>query len=63
MAIKKLALSALALAAAGAVQAQSSVTLYGVADAFLQVADGDETLTRLQSGGLNGLYVQARSAR
>lgn len=54
MAIKKLALSALALAAAGAVQAQSSVTIYGVADAFLQVADGDDTLTRLQSGGLNG---------
>ena len=25
-----------------------------MADAFLQVADGDETLTRLQSGGLNG---------
>ncbi|HWP21026.1 MAG TPA: porin [Burkholderiaceae bacterium] len=54
MAIKKLALSALALAAAGAAQAQSSVTIYGVADAFLQVANGDDTLTRLQSGGLNG---------
>ena len=45
MAIKKLALSALALAAAGAAQAQSSVTIYGVADAFLQVANGDDTLT------------------
>lgn len=60
MAIKKLALSALALAAAGAVQAQSSVTIYGVADAFLQVADGDETLTRLQSGGLNGSRLGLR---
>ncbi len=60
MAIKKLALSALALAAAGAVQAQSSVTIYGVADAFLQVADGNDTLTRLQSGGLNGSRLGLR---
>ena len=62
MAIKQVALSALALAAAGAVQAQSSVTLYGVADAFVQVANGEDTLTRLQSGGLAGSRLGVRGS-
>lgn len=52
------ALAAVALAAASTVSAQtasgSSVTLYGVADAYVQVANGASNLTRVQSGGLNG---------
>lgn len=52
------ALAAVALAAASAVSAQtasgSSVTLYGVVDAYVQVANGASNLTRVQSGGLNG---------
>lgn len=52
------ALAAVALAASTAVSAQStngsSVTLYGVVDAYAQVANGASTLTRVQSGGLNG---------
>jgi predicted porin len=54
MKYKRLALTTLALAAAGTASAQSSVTLYGVADAFLQYASGDNSVTRLQSGGING---------
>ncbi|HUG26307.1 porin [Piscinibacter sp.] len=44
------------IAAAGAAQAQmtNGVTLYGVADAYVQVASGAEKLTRVQSGGLSG---------
>jgi predicted porin len=56
-----LALTAVALAASTAVSAQTatpapttSVTIYGVADAFVQFADGANRLTRLQSGGLSG---------
>lgn len=51
------ALSAVALVASTAASAQtpnSSVTLYGVVDAYVQVANGASTLTRVQSGGLNG---------
>lgn len=57
MKYKTFALSALALAASSAALAQSStgsVTLYGVADANVQVLDGASSLTRVQSGGLNG---------
>jgi predicted porin len=61
---KRLALTTLALAAAGAAGtagAQSSVTLYGVADAFYQFLDGDDdSLNRLQSGGLNGSRLGVR---
>jgi predicted porin len=60
MAIKQVALSALALAAAGAAQAQSSVTLYGVADVFVQVAHGADTITSLNSGGLAGSRLGVR---
>lgn len=55
-----LALTAIALAASAAASAQTtpasttSVTVYGVADAFVQFADGDSRLSRLQSGGLAG---------
>jgi len=54
------ALSAVALAAsaaAGAQEAQQSptnVTLYGIADAYVQIADGANKLSRVQSGGLSG---------
>jgi predicted porin len=34
--------------------AQSNVTLYGVVDMFYQYADGANSLSRLQSGGLSG---------
>ncbi|MCW7536577.1 porin [Aquabacterium sp. A7-Y] len=55
MAIKQVALAAMAMAAAAAANAQSSsVTLYGVVDAFFQYADANDSVTRLQSGGLNG---------
>lgn len=50
-------LAALALAASSAALAQnntSTVTVYGVVDANVQVLDGASTLTRVQSGGLNG---------
>ena len=61
MSIKHVALTAIALAAAGSAAAQTStVTIYGVADAFVQVANGDETLTRLQSGGLAGSRIGFR---
>ena len=49
--------AALALAASSVAFAQnntSSVTVYGVVDANVQVLDGASTLTRVQSGGLNG---------
>lgn len=53
------ALTTIALAASAAASAQttvptSSVTIYGVADAYLQYADGANRLTRVQSGGLAG---------
>jgi predicted porin len=57
MTLKHFAVSAIALAAAGLAQAQTangSVTLYGVVDAYVQVANGASTLSRVQSGGLSG---------
>lgn len=62
MKYKTIALSALALAASSAAMAQSTsngsggshITLYGVADANVQLLDGASTSTRVQSGGLNG---------
>jgi len=43
------------LCAVGAAQAQSSVTVYGIADIYGQYVHGDDaTMTRLQSGGLSG---------
>lgn len=59
--------AAIALAAASAANAQtaaaassSSVTLYGIVDAYVQVAHGASTLTRVQSGGLNGSRLGLR---
>ncbi|WKB54058.1 porin [Eleftheria terrae] len=60
MAIKQIALAAMTLAAAAAANAQSSVTIYGVADAFFQYAKADKSVTRLQSGGLNGSRIGFR---
>jgi predicted porin len=57
MKFKHFALTTIALAASAAATAQtttSSVTVYGVADAYLQYADGANRLTRTQSGGLAG---------
>lgn len=39
---------------AGVASAQSSVTLYGVADAVLERVSGEDTQHRISSGGLNG---------
>jgi len=56
MTLKHFALSAVALAGAAGAQAQASnqVTVYGVVDAYVQVANGAKTLSRVQSGGLSG---------
>jgi hypothetical protein len=59
---KRLALTTLALAAAGTASAQSSVTLYGIADAYVQYLDGEDGLTRLQSGGINGSRLGVRGS-
>jgi predicted porin len=45
---------AASLALAAPAFAQSTVTVYGVADAFVQALDGQSRLARLQSGGLHG---------
>lgn len=50
-------IAALGLAAACAAplaHAQSSVTLYGILDMYMQVGKGDKTMTQLQSGGMAG---------
>ena len=58
MNIKNIALTALAVAAAGAAQAQSgTVTIYGIVDAYGQVANGASNLSRVQSGGLSGSRI------
>ncbi|WP_298013618.1 porin [uncultured Aquabacterium sp.] len=61
----KLATIALAAAAAAspfAASAQSSVTLYGLVDMYLQYGKGDSTTTTLQSGGLNGSRLGFKGA-
>ncbi|AKJ30316.1 porin [Caldimonas brevitalea] len=61
MAIKQVALAAMAFVAGASANAQTSgVTLYGVADAFVQYTDADDSVTRLQSGGLNGSRLGLR---
>lgn len=40
----------------------SQVSLYGVVDANVQVLHGDSTLTRVQSGGLNGSRLGVRGS-
>jgi len=55
-----LALAAVAAFGVTSAHAQSSVTIYGVADAYVQIANGSSTLTRLQSGGLNGSRIGFR---
>ena len=59
---KRLALTTLALAAAGGASAQSSVTLYGIVDAYVQYLDGEDSMTRLQSGGINGSRLGVRGS-
>ena len=48
--MKKSLIALAVLAASGAAMAQSSVTLYGVADAGVTVVDGAKTWTGLTSG-------------
>lgn len=62
MNFKSFALSALALAAASAANAQStsSVTIYGVMDAGVQYLDGANSLYRVQSGGQSGSRIGFR---
>jgi predicted porin len=60
---KNLALTAIALAAGSSAMAQtttSSVTLYGVADSYVQFADSANRLTRVTSGGLAGSRIGFR---
>lgn len=60
MKLHHFAFTAVALAATAAAHAQqaqtssSSVQIYGVVDAYVQHARGASSLTRVQSGGLNG---------
>jgi len=61
MSIAKFAITAVALAASSASFAQSAasntgsqVSLYGILDANVQVLNGASTVTRVQSGGLQG---------
>jgi predicted porin len=65
MQFKHLALTTIALAASAAASAQSaiptsSVTVYGVADAYVQSADGAGRVNRVQSGGLGGSRIGFR---
>ncbi len=64
---KHFALTAVALAASTGAMAQTSpaapttsVTIYGVADAYLQFADSANRLTRVTSGGLAGSRIGFR---
>lgn len=52
--MKKSLVALAALAAVGAASAQSSVTLYGVVDVNVQNSKGSDSLTEMNSGGLNG---------
>ena len=53
MKFRSTALAAL-LACSGSAFAQSNVTLYGVADVYMQFAKGDQSSKSLESGGLSG---------
>lgn len=57
MQIKHIAFTTMALAATAGAQAQSqssSVTIYGILDAYGEVAHGASSLSRVQSGGQSG---------
>lgn len=62
MKLHRLSLLAFGLAAASAAHAQSSVTLYGILDMYMQVGKGDKTSTQLQSGGMSGSRWGLRGA-
>ena len=51
--VRGTALAAIALAASFGAQAQSSVTLYGIVDMFVQYGKGDSTTLAVQSGGVS----------
>lgn len=62
MKLKPFALGAIALAASAAASAQttpgtSSVTVYGVADAYVQSTRGTASVNRVQSGGTSGSRI------
>ena len=50
------------LGAAAPAFAQSNVTVYGVADAYVQFGKGDSTTTRLESGGESGSRLGFRGS-
>lgn len=54
--MKRLVVPALlgSVALGAAAQSASSVTLYGVVDAYAQFVNGSESINRIQSGGLSG---------
>jgi predicted porin len=52
--MKSKLLALAAVVSAGAAQAQSNVTIYGIADVYGQYLDGAARDARLQSGGLSG---------
>ena len=50
------------LSLAAHAQSSSTVTVYGIADAFVQSARGDGSLSRMQSGGLSGSRLGFRGS-
>lgn len=53
--LERVALAAVLACASLAAHAQSSVTLYGIIDTFVEAADnGDDTIARVESGGAYG---------
>lgn len=54
IAMKKTLIALAVLATSGAAMAQSTFTLYGIADASIEHIKGNGSINRLTSGGLNG---------
>lgn len=59
---KVAACAATAIMVCSVAHAQSSVTLYGVADAFAEFGKGDARTTKLQSGGMSGSRLGFRGS-
>ncbi|MES2890309.1 MAG: porin, partial [Pseudomonadota bacterium] len=52
--MKKTLIALAVLASSGAAMAQSTFTLYGIADVNVERLDGASSVNRISSGGLNG---------